>query len=83
MELRRTVRLSLKATKERNLKGFIVRCRSHCMQIKTEICNEVVCSLCPRTFKLNTLVGQKVRDHLCTDHPSKSTHVQYDMDLDL
>ena len=73
-----TVKRSLKATKERNLKGFIARCTSHCMQMKTDICNEVICSLCPRTFKLDLEVGRKVRDHLCTDHPSKSTHVQYD-----
>ena len=78
MDLRRKTNLSLRATREKNLKGFISRCICHCMQLKTEICNEVVCSLCPRTFKINTLVGQKVRDHLCTDHPSKSTHVQYD-----
>ena len=78
MDLRRSVRLSLKATREKKLKGFISRCTSHCMQMKTDICNEVSCSLCRRTFKLNKEVGRKVRDHLCTDHPSKSTHVQYD-----
>ena len=74
MDLRRSVRLSLKATRKKNLKGFISRCTSHCMQMKTDICNEVSCSLCRRTFKLNKEVGRKV----CTDHPSKSTHVQYD-----
>ena len=45
-------------TKPKGNKGkeFVVRCRR---QMKTDICNEVICSLCPRTFKLNKEVGRK------------------------